>query len=156
MRERLTTDIRAHGLRNVHLLGRLPKAEVIAAMHHARFLVFPSGWFEGFPMTLVEALACGVAVIASCLGSMAEIVKDGVTGLQFVPGDATDLAEKVTWAWSHPDEVAQMGTAGRLEYQGRYTAQRNLEMLLSIYREAMNKPCQADGKAAAADVGAIG
>jgi glycosyltransferase involved in cell wall biosynthesis len=151
LRARLATDIRARGLGNVDLVGRLPKNEVIAAMQQARFLVFPSGWFEGFPMTLVEAFACGLAVIASRLGSVAEIVKDGVTGLQFAPGGAAELAEKVTWAWSHPDEVDRMGTAGRLEYQEKYTPQRNLEMLLDIYWETLNKPTKLMAKVATAD-----
>ena len=138
MREQLEAEISALDHESIQLVGGLPKSEVIAAMHQARFLVFPSGWFEGFPMTLVEAFACGLAIIASRLGSMAEIVTDGVTGLQFTPGDANDLADKVIWAWSHPAEMQEMGNAGRREYETKYTPERNLEMLLNIYREAMN------------------
>lgn len=138
MREQLEAEIGALDHESIQLVGGLPKSEVIAAMHQARFLVFPSGWFEGFPMTLVEAFACGLAIIASRLGSMAEIVTDGVTGLQFTPGDANDLADKVRWAWSHPEEMQEMGNAGRREYETKYTPERNLEMLLNIYRETMN------------------
>jgi glycosyltransferase involved in cell wall biosynthesis len=140
MREQLEAEISALDHESIELVGGLPKSEVIAAMHQARFLVFPSGWFEGFPMTLVEAFACGLAIIVSRLGSMAEIVTDGVNGLQFMPGDANDLAEKVIWAWSHPEETQEMGSAGRREYETKYTPERNLEMLLNIYREAMNTP----------------
>jgi len=140
MKEQLEGDISALGLKNIRLVGSVPKSEVVATMHQARVLVFPSGWFEGFPMTLLEAFACGLAIIASRLGSMAEIVTDGVTGLHFVPGNATDLADKVAWAWSNPQKMKEIANAGRLEYETKYTPQRNLEMLLNIYREAMNKP----------------
>ena len=54
----------------------------------------PSGCYENFPITLAEASALGLPVIASRLGAMAEIVEDSVTGLQFTPGDAADLAAK--------------------------------------------------------------
>lgn len=141
MRERLEAEISEHGCENIQLVGGLPRSDVMAEMHQAQFLVFPSGWFEGFPMTLVEAFACGLAIIASRLGSMAEIVTDGVTGLQFAPGDAIDLAEKVTWAWSHPEEMKKMGDAGRLEYETKYTPKRNLEMLLDIYQAAISGSC---------------
>ena len=68
---------------------------------------------------------------------MEEIVEDGRTGLHFNPGDAEDLAEKVEWAWNHPAEMRRMGIEARLEYEHKYTAERNYPMLMQIYREAM-------------------
>jgi len=50
------------------------------AMRPAALLVMPSEWYEGFPLTTVEAFADGLPVVASRLGSMAEIVEDGRTG----------------------------------------------------------------------------
>jgi glycosyltransferase involved in cell wall biosynthesis len=124
-------------LANVLFDGLLPRQQVIAAMSHARFLVFPSQWYECFPVTIVEAFACGVPVITSRLGAMAEIVEDGRTGLHFTPGDPDDLAAKVEWAWSHPREMEAMGREARAEYEAKYTAERNYEMLMDVYRRAM-------------------
>lgn len=117
--------------------GRLPREETIAAMKRARFLVFPSQWYEGFPMTIVEAFACSVPVICAGLGSMKEIVADGRTGLHFEAGNAEDLAAKVRWAWAHPKEMEVMGRQARAEYEAKYTAKRNGEMLIDIYRDAI-------------------
>ena len=64
-------------------------------MKESAFLVMPSEWYEGFPMVLVEAFSQGLPVVGSRLGSMAEIIQDGVTGLHFEAGNAADLAEKV-------------------------------------------------------------
>jgi glycosyltransferase involved in cell wall biosynthesis len=118
----------------VNYRGALAHADIIAAMKQARFLVFPSEWYEGFPMTIAEAFACGVPVISSRLGSMEEIIQDGRTGLHFSAGDPDDLARKIEWAWSHPRELERMGLAARAECEKKYTGKRNFEILKEIYR----------------------
>jgi glycosyltransferase involved in cell wall biosynthesis len=121
----------------IEVLGRCPREEVFSLMRQASFLVFPSEWYEGFPMTIAEAFACGLPVLASRLGAMAELVEDGRTGLLFEPGNPEDLAEKVAWAWAHSKEMAKMGREARREYETKYTAERNYEMLMAIYEKAM-------------------
>ena len=116
---------------------RLPHDQTLATIKQGRFLLFPSEWYEGFPLTIAEAFACGIPVICSRLGAMQEIVEDGRTGLHFTAGDADDLAAKVEWAWTHPDQTKAMGREARLEYETKYTADRNYEMLVDIYRRAM-------------------
>ena len=120
----------------VRFHGRVPRATTQTAMKRAQFLVFPSEWYEGMPMTILEAFACGLPVIASRLGTMSEVVADGRTGLVFTPGDAADLAAKVEWARSHPDDMARMGRAARAEYLAKYTGARNIELLIAAYDQA--------------------
>jgi glycosyltransferase involved in cell wall biosynthesis len=102
-------------------------------------LVFPSEWYETFGRVAAEAFACGVPVIASRLGAIAEIVEDGSTGLHFTPGDPGDLAAKVEWAWTHPDAMEDMGCAARREYEAKYTAERNYPMLMEIYDHVLRQ-----------------
>lgn len=127
------------GLRGVDLLGRLPREVIFGLMRRARVLVFPSEWYEGFPLTLAEAFACGLPVMASRLGAVDEIVKDGRTGLLFEPGDPEDLAARVDWAWSHPGAMAAMGQEARRVYELEYTAERNHERLMEIYALARER-----------------
>ncbi len=68
---------------------------------------------------------------------MQELVSDGRTGLHFKCGDPSDLAEKVAWAWSHPNEMDAMGREARAEYEAKYTAERNYPMLMGVYRHAL-------------------
>ena len=78
-------------------------------------------------------------VIASNFGAMAEIVEDGRTGLHFTPGEPDDLAAKVEWAWLHPERMQQMGQEARDEYEKKYTAERNYQMLVNIYETAIER-----------------
>lgn len=118
------------------LLGWLEPQDIYARMSRAAYLVMPSIWYENFPRTLVEAYACGLPVIASRLGAMAELVQDGKTGLLFNPGDADDLAQKLRWADAHPAEMLRMGEAARREYEANYTSEINFRQLMHIYDEA--------------------
>jgi glycosyltransferase involved in cell wall biosynthesis len=106
-------------------------------MKQARVLIFPSLWYEMAPLTILEAFACGLPVIASDLGAMRELVEDHRTGLLFRPGDAEDLATKVRWAFEHPAELQVMRAAARREFEEKYTAERNYKMLINIYEMAI-------------------
>jgi glycosyltransferase involved in cell wall biosynthesis len=119
--------------------GAIQREEVIRYMKEAELLVFPSVWIEGFPMTMVEAFAVGLPVIASRLGAMAGIIEDGRTGLHFESGNPKDLASKVEWAWAHPDEMEEMGREARKEYKKKYTAEINYKMLIDIYKTAIKR-----------------
>ena len=117
-------------------LGHKSHEEVLRLMKDAGFLVFPSEWYEAFGLTIIEAFATGLPVIASELGTAADLVEHGRTGLHYRPGDASDLAAKVEWAVEHPTEMAAMGKRARTEYLTRYTAGPNHGMLMDIYRRA--------------------
>jgi glycosyltransferase involved in cell wall biosynthesis len=121
----------------VTVLGNQPREKVFSLMRAARVLVFPSIWYECAPMTIMEAMACGLPVIASDLGSIPEFVDNHRTGLLFRPGDAEDLARQVRWAWEHPEELRAMRTAARREYEQKYTAERNYRLLIDIYEQAI-------------------
>jgi glycosyltransferase involved in cell wall biosynthesis len=133
---KLSRGISDASLAHVELVGHCTPARVRELMQGARFLVLPSVWYEGFPITIVEAYARGLPVVASRLGSVAEVVQPGVTGLHFDPGDAVDLAAKVEWVWQHPEELARMSLAARTEYELRYQPSSNYETLMGIYEAA--------------------
>jgi len=137
MRKELEEDAQRCGLTSIQFRGRLSHEESLAAMKSASFLILPSEWYEGFPMTLAESFACGTPVICSKLGAMKEIVEDGCTGLHFAPGDSEDLARKLEWAFSHASEIATMGRAARCEYESRYTSEKAYAQLMDIYEQTV-------------------
>ena len=118
-------------------LGHQPSDRVTALMKQAYVLIVPSVFYETGPLTILEAFACGLPVIASELGSIPERVSHKRTGLLFRPGDPADLAAKVRWAFDHPEEMAAMGAAARREFELKYTAERNYAALMNIYSMAI-------------------
>jgi glycosyltransferase involved in cell wall biosynthesis len=137
-RAELEQDAQRWQLSSISFEGRLNRAQTLAAMCGARFLVFPSVWYESFPMSIAEAFACATPLICSRVGSVEEIVADNTTGLHFATGDAEDLARKIEWAWSHPEKMCEMGREARHEYETRYTAEKNQQRLMEIYEHAMS------------------
>jgi glycosyltransferase involved in cell wall biosynthesis len=121
----------------VKVLGRLDRMAVLRALRGADFLVMPSECYEGFPLVLAEAFMMGLPVVTSRLGSMAEIVEDGITGVHFEAGNSEDLADKVRWMYEHPEECRRMGLNARQEYEKKYTPTRNYEQLMHIYQQAI-------------------
>jgi glycosyltransferase involved in cell wall biosynthesis len=127
----------ARDIPGLEWLGRQPQHKVMELMKAAVILIVPSVWYECFPMTIVEAFASGLPVIASNIGSLSSIIENGCTGLHFDPGNADDLARKVTWVLDNPNEITRMRRNARSEYQTKYCADRNYSMLVDIYRRAV-------------------
>lgn len=124
-------------LSNIFFVGYQPKLKVLELMLQAQLLIFPSQWYEGFPMTLIESFACGTPVIASNFETMAEILRDGETGFLFPPGDAAALAATVRRALSNSQTLLEMGRRARETYLTYYTPEKNYEQLMAIYQQAI-------------------
>jgi glycosyltransferase involved in cell wall biosynthesis len=123
----------------IEALGWRGHDEVLTLLKDAAFLVFPSLWYEGLPHTIIESYAVGTPVVASRLGAMRELVRDGETGLHFAPDDAIDLVERIGWLLEHPVERGFMRSRARGEYEERYTAERNYGLLMNIYRGVLDE-----------------
>jgi glycosyltransferase involved in cell wall biosynthesis len=128
----------------VTVVPRLSREDLMDLIKGARFLVWPSeGYYETFGLIAIEAFASGVPVIASRTGVMQEIVEHSNTGLHFRPGDPSDLSEKVNWAWSHPEELQEMGRTARAEFESKYTRERNYIALREIYQQVLEERLSA-------------
>jgi len=122
---------------NIRWLGRRPIDEVLSIVGDAACLLMPSICYEHFPRTIVEAFAKGTPAIASRMGAMAELLKDGHTGLLFAPADCGDLASKVRRLFANPPALATMRANARREYERKYTAEINHRVLTAIYARAL-------------------
>ena len=125
------------GGEGIRFLGRKQRDEVLELMRNAQFIVLPSVWYEGFPMTIVEAFSCGTPVVATDDGGMQEIIRENENGLKFGLGDSVELAGKIEWAIRHPEEMKEMGRTARQEFVEKYSAERNYEMLMVVYKRAI-------------------
>jgi glycosyltransferase involved in cell wall biosynthesis len=89
---------------------------------------------EAFGLSALEALALGRPVIASRVGGLPEIVRDGVGGRLVPPGDAAELAEAVLEALAAPERLKEWGEAGRHNVWSRYRAEAVLPQWVELYR----------------------
>lgn len=90
------------GAGNIEFTGFKSEKEVLRLVRDSRFICTPSEWYENAPMTVLEAFACGKPAVASRIGGIPEIVREGQTGLLAEPGDTESLRERPS-AGSGPD-----------------------------------------------------
>jgi glycosyltransferase involved in cell wall biosynthesis len=122
---------------NVEFLGFRPREDVMRVISDAAVQIVPSECYEGFPMVILEAFACGTPVVASQIGSLDEIVQEGITGAKFPAGDAAGLAAAVGRLTADDDRLLSMRRTAREAFDHSYTAAHNIEQLLAIYRDVL-------------------
>jgi glycosyltransferase involved in cell wall biosynthesis len=134
-RERVLHTVADLGLETrVRLSGNFASAEVARRLQASDALLLPS-LDEGLPTVLLEAMACGVPVVATDCGGVSEALTDGVEGFLVPPREPEALAGALARLWRDPGLRARMGEAGRATATSRFTLERQLEEFLALYRE---------------------
>jgi glycosyltransferase involved in cell wall biosynthesis len=92
-----------------------------------------SSLFEGLPCAVVEAMACGIPVVATAVNSVPEIVVSGKTGLLARPGDPASLSEALSFLLDHPAEATRMAEGARVHIGNRFTPDALGRDLMDVY-----------------------
>ncbi|MFD2111276.1 glycosyltransferase family 4 protein [Thiorhodococcus fuscus] len=132
LRAELQQQSRLHDL-PVEFLGFQHYQDVLRLIGGASLLIMPSRWYEGFPMILLEAFACGTPVVASSIGSLEEIVSNVPGCVTFTPDVSDSLISAVRQASANASSNPKTRDQIRNLFDTRYTAHRNLGQLRSIY-----------------------
>ncbi len=140
-------------LRNVVVPGYCERLQVLEYMRSAAFLVMPSEWYEGFPMTALEAMACGTPIVASDLGSLRELVLQDVNGAKFAVGNADELALTIRALLARSAASRELRNRTRLHYQKLYTSERNYQLLMQIYEKVAHPVPETPNKSNATGEG---
>ncbi|GJE18092.1 glycosyltransferase family 4 protein [Methylobacterium marchantiae] len=118
-------------------LGWKNPDEVKALMRSARALVFPSVWYEGQPLTVLESLAAGTPVIVSDICAGREAVEDGVNGLWFASGKPDSLAAALTRLADDGEARRMSDAAYDLFWTDPLTLDRHLDGIEDVYRRSL-------------------
>jgi len=113
-------------------LGALPHERMAAQLGAADVFCLPS-WWEAMPLSILEAMASGLPVVATRVGDIPRVVEDGVTGVLVPPNDPPALADALDALLADPDMRRRMGAAGRHRVEERFTAARALEAIDDLY-----------------------
>ena len=137
--DRLFNKVNKNNINNIKLHGNLQRDEVRKFINKSKFLIFPSEWYESFPMTILEAFREGTLVMASNIGSVKSIIKDKYNGILFEPGNHKDLINKVEWILNNPKICDQIALNANNEFYKKYSSEINYKQLIQIYQEQFTK-----------------
>ncbi len=117
----------------IRLTGIIPAEEVANCYRESSLFVFPSV-NEGLARALLEAMSCGLPVIACRDTGAEDCVTPGKEGL-LVPGRSTEaLADAILWCYGHRQELRQMARAARLRIEAEFTLSHYAQRLIALYR----------------------
>jgi colanic acid/amylovoran biosynthesis glycosyltransferase len=123
---------------HVRLCGYVDSGEIARRLQATDVLIHPSV-SEGLPTVLIEAMACGVPVVATDCGGVTEAVTDGVHGFVVPPRDPDALAEALVRLAGDPQLCADMGAAGRERVREEFTLDRQLDEFERMYRTVLSR-----------------
>ena len=106
---------------NCKFLGHLSKDKLAEFYINSRFMVIASRWYEGFPMTILDASSYGKATIGPAHAGFLEVIDNNITGLHFIPGDAIDLQQKIEKLWNAPEACLEMGYNATQKLKANYS-----------------------------------
>jgi D-inositol-3-phosphate glycosyltransferase len=141
--QRLRAVARQHGVDDrVRFLGRVGREDLPALFRSADVAVCVP-WYEPFGIVPLEAMACGVPVVASAVGGLVDTVVHGSTGLHVPPRDPAALTDALAALLSDPERRAQLGRAGARRARARYSWDRVAAQTLQSYEDLLPLPLAA-------------
>lgn len=139
--ESLVKQLELH--KKVRLLGGLTQDDVSDLMAKAHIFLLPSvtaknGDQEGIPVSIMEAMACGMPVLSTVHSGIPELVQNGQSGFLVPERDVDALAERLEYLIEHPEIWPEMGKSGRKFVEEHYDIRKLNQKLVRIYQDLIN------------------
>ncbi len=134
LQKTLEERIKKERISGVEFLGHLDGKELQRAIVGAEFIVVLSRWYENAPYSVLESLALGKIVLASDLGGLPELIKDGENGFLFSAGNIEDLSVKMKYIISHPELKEKIAPAAVVSVSAN-NPKEYYENLMKIYKK---------------------
>lgn len=122
-------------LYNIEMKGFVPNNEAKKLIANSKALILPTQWYEGFPMTIVEAYSVGTPVIGSNIGNTGSVVEEGTTGSRFEYDSRSSLVDAIRRVSIYRKEISSTIKATYVE---KYSEEQNYQELEAIYKEVLN------------------
>lgn len=134
----LRNELEKIGAKNIKFLGKVKHESVLEMIADARAVILPSQCYEGFPMTILEAMSEQTPVIASNIGNNGILIRDMINGLKFQYDSKDDLIKVISRLEN--SDYEHIGFISYKTYLQKYTPDANYKQLMLIY----NKVCQKE------------
>jgi glycosyltransferase involved in cell wall biosynthesis len=133
--ERVRQEVSRHGMHErVHILGWVGRQERSELLNRCQIYVLPS-YAEGLPVAIIEAMEAGLAIIATKVGGIPEMIQHGINGILVTPGDVTELTAALDKLLSDSSYRWQLGQSARKTYIARYSEAQVMPQFEAIYKE---------------------
>jgi glycosyltransferase involved in cell wall biosynthesis len=137
MRKALDALVADLDLCNVRFVGHLSSDKLFDLISSAGIVVVPSDWYENNPYSIIEAFAQAKPVVASRIGGIPELVRDGETGLTFTAGNENDLRIKLRLLLEDPRRAKMMGLKAHEFIVSECNPEQHMKKLVEIYKAAI-------------------
>jgi len=124
-------DWRSEGV--VDVLGH--RNDIADLMNDSHIVVLPSYYGEGLPKVLIEAAACGRAVVTTDMPGCRDAIEDGVTGILVPPRDAISLANAILALYENREKCVEMGAEGRIRAERIFDVKAVVKAHIDIYND---------------------
>jgi glycosyltransferase involved in cell wall biosynthesis len=124
----------------VRLVGWVDGAKKAELLDAATFLVLPS-YAEGLPMSMLEAMAHGTAVITTPVGGIPDLFEDGVDGILVPPGSVEELSDAIAYLLGNPAVTRQMVIEGRKKFEAQFSSDVIIPQVEALYSDLGVRPC---------------
>ena len=142
--EEIDAMIRRYSLdEHIERRGFLGRRELIDAYRQASVCVMPSH-YESFGLVALEAGACGVPVVGTRVGGLAEVIEHGNTGLLVDSGDASGLAAALIQVLTNPSDRKRMGKAAQKRAETKFSSAQSIALNLCLYEEMQTRLSVSD------------
>lgn len=135
----LSELVARYGLeKEVRFLGLQSRSYIYSHLRNYDLLVHPS-LYEGFGLTVAEAMAASIPVLVSDSGGPAEVINQGEAGFMFQLGDPADLADKLYWLICHPNERKEMAVKGREYVVNHFSIDNTVSQYAAAYEKILSR-----------------
>jgi glycosyltransferase involved in cell wall biosynthesis len=136
----------------IQFLGQ--RNDVAQLLARAQVSLLISNW-EGFPLSILEAMRAGLPVVATSVGGVSESVQDQETGYLVPQGDVGLLRNRISRLLTEPDLRSRMGAHGRQRYEQHFTLDQMVKKTVAVYQEVLRKTNQRTDPRSAALSGSL-
>lgn len=124
---------------NVYFLGYTEHDKCLSIVRNCEFVIFPSIWYEGCSMVVIETESLGKPLIATDLGFSSEAIENGINGFKVPLKDVDGFKTTIRKLWNNTEDIKKMSQNARKDYELKYTPEDNIKQLINIYEEVCNK-----------------
>ena len=139
--ERAKLEARAEELSIADAVGFLGTRNDVTDLLSVMNVLLLTSHMEANPVSIMEAMACELPVVATRVGSVSETVLDGRTGYLTTPGDAGEIARRVIELWGDPEKAARMGRVGREHILAHWSLDGMVKGYQNLIAQIYNSKC---------------